>query len=138
MEIGNLININVLENNNKVVGSIGELKLFHRISKIENGKSEIKILENSKKYQYVHPVSGKLDDKIKFYLNYSMSAIMYAVFRTYKLQKSAAITFEQSKDHKMWRMDFACILSIIKEGDLEVISDAFVYKEINPKSKLYS
>ena len=125
-------NIAILENNSNIVGSVGEVKLFNRIKNEENGEIEIKKIENSREFQYVHPISGKLEDKIKFYLNYNMSVIIFAVFRTEKLKR--ANVFEQFMNPLRWRGDFACVLSIIKEGDLYVTTNNFVYKEVNRTS----
>ena len=122
----------MLDNNFKIVGSVGEVKLFNRIKNKENGKIEIKIIENSKKFQYVHPVSGNLEKKIKFYLDYSMSSIIYSVFKTNKLKQ--ANVFEEFMNPVRWRGDFACVLSIIKQGDLYVTTNNIVYKEVNEKS----
>ena len=125
-------NIDVLDNNFKIVGSVGEVKLFNRIKNKENEKIEIKIIENSKKFQYVHPVSGNLEKKIKFYLDYNMSSIIYSVFKTNKLKQ--ANVFEEFMNPVRWRGDFACVLSIIKQGDLYVTTNNIVYKEVNEKS----
>ena len=57
-------NINILEKCKELVGSIGECSLFNRIIDSNSHKLEINILKNSRKYQYVHPVKGKLKEKI--------------------------------------------------------------------------
>jgi len=125
-------NIDVLEKNEKIVGSIGEMKMFNRILDSKTNKEKIKILENSKKFQYVHPVKGNRSKKIEFCLNFNMGGIIYAVYRTKQLQK--ANTFYLFEKRPMWRCPLACILNIIKEGDLEVIDDVFVYKHTYEKS----
>ncbi len=125
-------NIEVLENNEEIVGSIGEMKMFNRIKDPLTNKTEIIIIENSKKFQYVHPINGDVGKKIRFYLNYNMGGIIYGIYRTDKIQK--ANTFEHYKNNRMWRWALACILNVIKEGDLEVINDVFIYKEVNVRS----
>ena len=122
-------NIAILENKPNVVGSIGDVKLFNRI---KNGEIKIKKIENLRKFQYVHPVSGELEDKIKFYLNYNMSSILYAVFRTEKLKRANVL--EQFSNPIRWRSAFACVLSIIREGDLFVTTNNNVFKEVKPTS----
>jgi len=125
-------NIDVLEKNENVVGSIGELSAFNRIKDPLTHKIKIKVLENTKKFQYVHPAYGDVEKKIKFYLNYSMGGMVYCVYRTDKLQK--ADTFERYKNNQMWMADLAYILNIIKEGDIEVLDDAFIHKHVDERS----
>lgn len=125
-------NIDVLEKNENVVGSIGELSAFNRIKDPLTHEIKIKVLENTKKFQYVHPAYGDIEEKIKFYLNYSMGSPIFGVYRTDKLQK--ATTFEHFKNSSMWMGDLAYILNIIKEGDFEVVNDAFMYKHVTERS----
>jgi hypothetical protein len=125
-------NIKILEDNSKIVGSIGDVKEFNRIINEDNGKIEIQVIENLKKFQYVHPISGKLEDKIKFYLDYNYSTVIYAVFRT-EILKHANV-FEEFMNPLRWRADFAYVLNIIKEGDLHVTTNNIVYKEVTKTS----
>jgi len=126
-------NIDVLEKNENIVGSIGELSLYNQIKDPLTHKIRIKVLKNTKKFQYVHPAYGVIEEKIKFYLNYSMGAMIFGVYRTDKLQK-AAPHFEHIKNGSMWMGDLAYILNIIKEGDFEVVNDAFMYKHVRERS----
>jgi len=125
-------NINVLEKNENVVGSIGEYKLYKRIKDPLTHEIKIKVLENTKKFQYVHPAYGDIEEKIRFYLNYNMGGPIYGVYRTDKLQKAS--TFERYKNSQIWMLDLAYILNVIKEGDFEVVSDTFMYKHVTEKS----
>lgn len=125
-------NVAVLEDNDAVVGSIGEMKMFNRIKDPLTSKIEVVVIENSKKFQYVHPINGSTKQKIRFYLNYNMGGIIYGIYRTEKMQN--ANTFEHYKNNRMWRWALACILNVIKDGDLEVVSDVYIYKEVNVKS----
>ena len=125
-------NVKILEDNSKIVGSIGDVKEFNRIINEDDGKIEIQVIENLKKFQYVHPISGKLEDKIKFYLDYNYSTVIYAVFRT-EILKHANV-FEEFMNPLRWRADFAYVLNIIKEGDLHVTTNNIVYKEVTKTS----
>lgn len=125
-------NCDVLENNENIVGSIGEYSLYNRIEDSSTHEVKIKVLKNTKKFQYVHPAYGEVEEKIRFYLNYSMGGMVYGVYRTDKLQK--ANTFERYKNSQIWMLDLAYILSVIKEGDFEVVSDAFMYKHVSERS----
>ena len=113
-------NIEVLEKNEKIVGSIGEVSVFTRTKNPPT--NEIKVIKNTKKFQYVHPVFGDKNKKIKFLLNYSMASSVYAVYRTIELQK--AVNLEKT----MWMGDLAMLLNIIKEGDFEVVESVFLHK----------
>jgi glycosyltransferase involved in cell wall biosynthesis len=124
-------NIGILEKNENIVGSIGELSIFNRIKDPLTNKMKVKVLKNTKKFQYIHPVFGEKYQKIKFLLNFSMGSFVYAVFRTNKLQKAIPI---ESYENSMWMGDLACSLSVIQEGDFEVIESAFVYKHQTERS----
>lgn len=121
-------NIEVLEKNEKIVGSIGEVSIFNRIKNPLTNKIEIKVLRNTKKFQYAHPVSGHEHEKIKFLLNYAMSASVYAVYRTNKLQKAV------NSEETMWMGDLAILVNVIKEGDFEVTESAFLHKHQTERS----
>jgi glycosyltransferase involved in cell wall biosynthesis len=121
-------NIEVLEENEKIVGSIGIVSIFNRIKNPSTNEIEIKVLKNTNKFQYVHPVSGNKNEKIKFLLNYAMSPPVYAVYRTKKLQK--AVNLEET----MWMGDLSILVNVIKEGDFEVIESTFLHKHQTEKS----
>ena len=125
-------NIDVLEKNKNIVGSIGEYRLYKKIKNPITNKTTIELIKNKNIFQYVHPVYGDLEKKIKFYLNYNMGGMIYAIFRTDKLQKSN--TFEKYKNHQIWMIDLAYVLNVIKEGDFEVVNNAFMYKHVTEKS----
>lgn len=122
-------NIQVLENDKNIVGSISEYKLFNRIEDSHSKEFKINILENVKKFQYVHPVKGTIEQKIKFLLNYSMGSQVFSVFQTKKLQKANIFGY-----YNGWMMDLALLLNLIKEGDLEVVEDCVMYKHVSEKS----
>ena len=125
-------NINILEKC-KVVGSIGECSLFNRIIDSNTHKSEINILKNSRKYQYVHPVKGELKEKIRFYLDFQMGAQFYSIFHTKDIK--FANFYRNKANYGMWQSDFATILKILKKGNLHVDSESFFYKEVSTKSR---
>ena len=124
-------NINILEKC-KVVGSIGECSLFNRIIDSNTHKSEINILKNSRKYQYVHPVKGELKEKIRFYLDFQMGAQFYSIFHTKDIK--FANFYRNKANYGMWQSDFAAILKILKRGNLHVDLESFLYKEVSTKS----
>ena len=125
-------NINILEKCKELVGSIGECSLFNRIIDSNSHKSEINILNNSRKYQYVHPVKGELKEKIRFYLDFQMGSQFYSIFRTKDIK--FANFYRNKANYGMWQSDFAAILKILKRGNLHVDPESFFYKEVSTKS----
>ena len=125
-------NINILEKCKELVGSIGECSLFNRIIDSNSHKLEINILKNSRKYQYVHPVKGKLKEKIRFYLDFQMGSQFYSIFRTKDIK--FANFYRNKVNYGMWQSDFAAILKILKRGNLHVDLESFFYKEVSTKS----
>lgn len=125
-------NINILEKSKEIVGSIGECNYFNRITNLNSHKTEIRILNNSRKYQYVHPVKGGLEEKIRFYLNFSEGNQFYSIFRTKDIK--FANFFSDEKNYGMWQADFATILKILKRGNLHVDMESFFHKEVSIKS----
>ncbi len=125
-------NINILEKCKELVGSIGECSLFNRIIDSNSHKSEINILKNSRKYQYVHPVKGELKEKIRFYLDFQMGSQFYSIFRTKDIK--FANFYRNKANYGMWQSDFAAILKILKRGNLYVDLESFFYKEVSTKS----
>jgi len=121
-------NIKILEDEPKIVGSIGDVTEFNRKIDENSGEVKIKIIKNLKKFQYVHPISGSIENKIKFYLNFNYSTAIYAVFRTDVLKR--VNVFEEFMNPLRWRADFAYVLNIIKEGDFHVTTNNTVYKEV--------
>ena len=125
-------NINILEKCKELVGSIGECSLFNRIIDSNSHKFEINILNNSRKYQYVHPVKGELKEKIRFYLDFQMGSQFYSIFRTKDIK--FANFYRNKANYGMWQSDFAAILKILKRGNLHVDLESFFYKEVSTKS----
>tara|TARA_Y100001936_G_scaffold169582_1_gene165844 strand:+ start:10554 stop:11468 length:915 start_codon:yes stop_codon:yes gene_type:complete len=125
-------NIKILEYNENVVGSIGEVELFNRVFNEKTKEIEIKFLKNSKRYQYAEPSFGKFEDKIAHYLRSNTASMVYAIYRTEKLKKRNV--FAKYKDYAMWRVDFANTLNMLKEGDFEVTINSHMYKEVTERS----
>lgn len=112
-------NVRILESNKNIVGSIGDVELYTSkdrkiIQDQENYKSD-----NFMKFQYVHSVSGSYEEKVKFYLKFCQSSIIYGVYRTKELQKSII-------HEKFHAWDLAVILNVIRYGDLYVIDEVLV------------
>lgn len=125
-------NIQILDKSKELVGSIGECNLFNRIKNPITNKIEISILKNIKRFQYVHPVNGKLDEKIKFYLNFNMGSQYYSIFRTKEIQY--ANFYKNNTNYGIWQADLATILKILKKGKLNVDEKSYFQKEVRVTS----
>jgi len=125
-------NTNILDKCKDFVGSIGNCSVFTREKNTENNEIKIKHLENHNKFQYVHPVEGNFEERIKFYLNFNMGAQYYSVFRTKDIQY--ANFFNDKKNYGMWQADLATILKILKKGKLNVDTNSSFYKEVSSTS----
>ena len=125
-------NINILENSKEIVGSIGECSLFNRILAPKTNRYKKHIIPNKKKYQYVYPFKGNLEEKIKSCLDFSMGTQIYSVFRTDDLK--FASFYKHDGTHGMWQTDLATILKILKKGNLHVDTESFFYKEVSQTS----
>ncbi len=125
-------NIQILDESEELVGSIGECNLFNRIKNPTTNKIEISILKNIKQFQYVYPVNGKLDERIKFYLNFNMASQYYSIFRTKEMQY--ANFYKNNINYGIWQADLAIILKILKKGKLNVDEKSYFQKEVRVTS----
>ena len=67
---------NFLEKNKQFVGSISEVSLFHR------NENDIKLINNTKKFQYAISINSHFEKRLSSYLKYNMAAQYYSVFKT--------------------------------------------------------
>jgi glycosyltransferase involved in cell wall biosynthesis len=120
-------NIEFLEKNIEFVGSIGEASLFYR-----NG-NDIKLITNTKKFQYTISIKGNFEKRLSTYLKYNMATQYYSVFKTEDIK--FANFFNKNLNNKMWQSDFATVLKILKRGKLNVDTESFYHKEVTIQSK---
>lgn len=109
-------NIEILDLNQNVVGSTSDVKLFGKMNK----NLKPLVFDNSgkqEKHQYVIPIKGTYDKKVKTFLEFGWVVNMYSVFRTKILQKSMI------KGRPFVVADFTIILNVLKYGDLEVVDE---------------
>jgi glycosyltransferase involved in cell wall biosynthesis len=116
-------NVNFLETNPKIVGSISDIKLIganikNYYTEEEKAYSET---ENSK-FRLVRSVKGTYDEKIKNIIEFNWMINFYSIFRTKELQSSLI-----DDDFVSW--DFAIALNIIKFGDLHVLDEILGYRD---------
>lgn len=113
-------NIDILENNKDVVGSIGDIIYSNTV----NYKFElnINIKTNLKKFRYVQPAYGTYENKVKSYLKICQGSMIYGLFRRKQLQMNITINefFATS--------DLSIILNVLKYGNLHVIDQKLLHR----------
>ena len=113
-------NIDILENNKDIVGSIGDIiysnTLNYKFELNHNNKTDLK------KFRYVQPAYGTYENNVKLYLKVCQGSMIYALFRREQLQKSKTINefFPTS--------DLAIILNILKYGNLHVTNQKLLHR----------
>ena len=116
-------NLNFLETNPKIVGSISDIELFGKnIKNYEiEGKDEFIEIKNSKP-KIVRSIKGTYEQKIRNVMEFNWIVNFYSIFRTKELQVSLI-------DDNFISWDFAITLNIIKFGDLHVLDEILGYRD---------
>jgi len=115
-------NIEALESNENLVGSITKVRYFERQSDRGDEKVDLqfrkflKKIRDSFKPRGIYPLKGSYEEKVRKCLKKSRMQIIYGVYQTDKLQKS--IISEQFPGN-----DLPIILNVLKYGDLNVVDD---------------
>jgi glycosyltransferase involved in cell wall biosynthesis len=129
-------NIIFLEQNHNFIGSTSEIEFFYESWK-EGNFEKLKNTKSKKKYELVHPVIGKYEEKIKFLFNSGKFEFLYAIYRTKYLKKSMI-------KRKFLTWEVPIILKMLKYGDLNVEEGVMMYKymggkiNVNFHKKLFS
>lgn len=126
-------NIEVLESNPKIVGSISEVSWYGE--KIIRGKSSVlknllkfrKTYDIFEEYGHVLPTSGTFEKKIGLYLRFNQGTSIFAVYRTEKLQKSIL-----EKPIGAW--DLIIILKVLRFGDINVLKESLMQRYVGGQS----
>jgi len=114
-------NLEVLENNHNVVGSISDIKLVGK--NITNYYSDSDIHDsNNLKWEFVRPYIGTYEKKVNDILEFNWICNQFSVFRTEELKKSII-----KKRFASW--DFASMLNVIKFGDLYVLDETLMFRD---------
>ena len=120
-------NIQVLEQNSNIVGSISEIDYFGSSQKQTQSKftlvlkkivrrQDVNVLE-----KHVRPVSGKFKNKVDKYLRFNQGSFVYGLYRTKEIKKNIIPS-------PLAAWDGAFILNILKFGDLHVINEILFHK----------
>ena len=116
-------NIDVLETNPKIVGSISDIKLIGlNIKKYYTEEEKVGSETEKSKIRFVRAIKGTYDEKIKNIIEFNWMINFYSIFRTKELQSSLI-----DDDFVSW--DFAIALNIIKFGDLHVLDEILGYRD---------
>jgi len=113
-------NINVLESNPQIVGSISEVDFYgieKDVQRRYKGKGDFK---KFKKYRFVHPITGTFKEKFSFYLNFMEASMQYGVFRTKEIHNCVGFY------HQPW--DLMIILRVLEFGNLHVIDEILLHR----------
>ena len=113
-------NLMFLEKNPDFVGSTSEVELFNEIWD-EKDTSKFKNIKPKKKYEWVHPLIGTFEQKVKFIFDFGRFEYTYAIFRTQHLKKCII-----KKEFMTWEIPL--ILKILKYGNLNVEDGVMMYK----------
>ena len=116
----------VLEKNPDFVGSTSEVELFNKIWD-EKDTSKFKNIKSKKKYEWVHPLIGTFEQKVKFIFDFGRFEYTYAIFRTQHLKKCII-----KKEFMTWEIPL--ILKILKYGNLNVEDGVMMYKYMGSKT----
>lgn len=112
-------NIDILEKNENVVCSIGDVTYSDVIN------YEFKINNDTQKnfeYRYVKPAYGTYESKVRTYLKFFQASMIYGLYRREKLQKSITM------NNIFAASDLAIILNVLKYGDLHVINKNLLHR----------
>ncbi len=122
-------NLEILEKNNNVVASISDVKYFGM--ELNDDESVFQKFKNKFKYRFdkktkfiqTFPASGSYENKTTLYLRMDRSTSLYALYRKNILKKCMITTpFAGS--------DLAIILNVLKYGDIHVIDEILMKKNL--------
>lgn len=115
-------NLRVLDMNKNIIGSIGNVEFVG-----ENLPNMYRTNEKGTTFQYLikhlPPPTLSLSEKISFHLRYNRGMSTYSVFRTEILKKCIIKWNHLSSDQ-------AIVLSTLKHGDLHVMDEILMYRNV--------
>ncbi len=121
-------NVKILEANENIVGSTGEVKMFGNSG---NPPKNLKLILKLKKIirkqnvdisqKHVMSSKGDYNKKVDGYLRFNQGSFVYGLFRTNLVQKNIILG-------PLAAWDLVFILNILKFGDLHVIDEILLHK----------
>lgn len=117
-------NINILQKNKKIVGSISKIfneDLDPKQKQQQGIKKIIKKILFPIGPTVLNPITGKFQNKVRFYLKNSSCNISYSVFRTNELKKGFI-------NNIFLGSDWALNLTMLRFGDISVIDEKLMFR----------
>jgi len=116
-------NIDILETNPKIVCSISDIQLVgSNIKNYYSNQKESNFVKKNSKFEFVRPIMGTYNEKIRNIIEFNWIINLYSIFRTEKLKASLI-----HNNFVSW--DFALILNMAKFGDLHVLDEVLAYRD---------
>lgn len=114
-------NLNILQNNPKIVVSISKIESYDSINQLDKSSKDL----TKKLKQKIRPtdtisINGTYEKKVREYLKKSTCQVIYGLFRKSSIKK---IKFESFIGN-----DWAVFLDVLKTGDLYVIDETMMYE----------
>lgn len=119
-------NLGFLEKNHGFIGSTSEVELFYEAWE-EKDFEKFKNTKPNKKYQWVHPIVGNYEERVRFLFTFRKFEYAYAIYRTRYLKKCII-----KKRFLSWEIPI--ILKLLKYGDLNVEDGVMMYKYMGSKT----
>ncbi len=120
-------NMNVLEKNEKIVGSISKIKPLDNV-KNASDKNNIdsvfkKLIKKLRSLKTIDsfPIFGSYEEKVRFYLKNSTCQLIYGIFRTNELKESIV-------KNSFIGNDWATMINILKFGDFHIVEEDIMYE----------
>jgi len=121
-------NVDILQSNNKIIGSISKVKYFGGSETKHRSSKGIQILKKIVRRQdvdilekHVMSVAGEFNQKIDKYLRFNQGSFTYGLFRTRIIQQNII-------PGPLAAWDLAFILNTLKFGDLHVVDEILFHK----------
>jgi len=118
-------NVNVLENDKSLVGSISKVKTYVLEDNSEKRTSEMGYRKFRKKLirrfrpSGAHPISGSYEKKVRMFLKKSAYQIIYGMYRTNDLRKSMV-------KESFIGIGGAIVLNVLRYGDINMIDEVMM------------
>jgi len=122
-------NMNVLESDQSIVGSISKVKPLENIKNLptENNVDLFfqKIIKKSRSLKTIDslPIFGTYEDKVRFYLKNSTCQLIYGIFRTNELKESIV-------KNSFIGNDWATMIKILKFGNFHIVEEDIMYEHM--------
>ena len=117
-------NIQILEKNKNVVGSISKIALFNNFNDLKLKRTSLsKVLQ----FQPVQYITGSYEEKVLSYLKFNSASHTLGIYQTEILKKSTV-----KLEYGGW--DLWILLKALKFGDLYVVDEVLMYRSINGES----